>query len=290
VYDRLALGTAQFGLFYGVSNVYGQPTAAECKSILSYAKSVGVQTLDTAIAYGSSEEVLGGIGIQDWQVVTKLPAMPDGIVDVDGWVESQLFHSLCRLGVKSLHGLLLHQPNQLLSDRGQDLYCSMLKHRDLGIVKKIGISIYSPVELEQIPSVMHFDIVQAPLNILDRRMILTGWADRLMEKGIEFHARSIFLQGVLLMSSHERAEKFKPWNKLWKIWDAWLKSNKLSAVDVCLSYALKTEQITKLVIGVTNLSELREILSNIKSDLPDPPVELMTQDIKLLNPSLWTKI
>lgn len=289
MHDRIVLGTAQFGLLYGVSNTYGQPTPEECKTILCYAKNVGIQTLDTAIAYGSSEEVLGGVGVNDWKVVTKLPAMPDGIINVDGWVEEQLALSMRRLRVKSLYGLLLHQPTQLLSTRGQDLYCSLRKYRDLGKIQKIGISIYSPDELEQILRFMHFDIVQAPLNILDRRMILTGWADRLREKGIEFYARSVFLQGVLLMSSGERAEKFKPWNKLWQIWDAWLISNSLSAIDVCLSYALKTEQITKLIIGVTNLSELKEILSNIKSDLPDPPIELMTQDINLLNPSLWTK-
>jgi aryl-alcohol dehydrogenase-like predicted oxidoreductase len=287
VYDRIALGTAQFGLFYGVSNVSGQPTQAECKSILSYAQEVGVQTLDTAVAYGSSEEVLGCIGVRDWQVVTKLPAMPDGLVKVDEWVSDQLSLSMCRLGVSSLHGLLLHQPKQLLSNRGQDLYRSLLKYQDLGKIKKIGISIYSPDELDQILKFMHFDIVQAPLNILDRRMILSGWADRLMDRGIEFHARSIFLQGLLLMSTRERSEKFKPWDNLWKIWDVWLQSNRLSALEVCLGYALRTEQITKLIIGVTSLSELKEILSNIRSDLPDPPVELTTQDIKLLNPSLW---
>ena len=290
MHDRIALGTAQFGLPYGISNREGQTSKSECESILKYAKSVGIHVLDTAIAYGESELTLGAVGVKGWQVITKLPEFSGDVVDVSQWVDQQVTASLERLRLESVHGLLLHRPDQLLSQQGDALYASLVEQQKRGRVEKIGISIYSPQELDEIPRTMRFDIVQAPYNILDRRMISTGWADRLSAQGTEFHARSIFLQGLLLMSGSARPEQFKPWATLWKTWDAWLNDCNLSPVQACLNFALNTPQISRLIIGVNSLTQLREILGSVDRGIQAPPADLTSQDPRLLNPAFWNNI
>ncbi len=285
--DRIALGTAQFGLPYGISNTEGQPPRSECKAILEYASAQGIQMLDTAIAYGESERTLGSLGMNDWQVITKLPELPDGVVDVGRWVDLQLTGALDRLRIQFVQGLLLHRPDQLASQQGQALYAALTEQQVRGRVAKIGISIYSPDELDRIPPTMRFDIVQAPFNILDRRMVLSGWADRLAQRGTEFHARSIFLQGLLLMSRRTRPKQFERWQTLWNTWESWLQTQQLSPLEACLNYALRTSQISRLIIGVNSLPQLREILASIRGDVPDPPANLIAHDTTLLNPGLW---
>ena len=92
--NRLALGTVQFGLCYGIANQAGQVTRPEAKGMLQLALANGIDTLDTAIAYGNSEICLGEAGTQGFRVVTKLPAMPDDCADVGAWVKLQVSASL----------------------------------------------------------------------------------------------------------------------------------------------------------------------------------------------------
>ena len=112
--NRLALGTVQFGLNYGIANQQGQVSHDEAKAILDHASAHGIDTLDAAIAYGNSEQRLGEIGVQHWQVVSKLPAIPEGCSDISQWVADSVKESLQRLKIKRLYGLLLHRPQQLL--------------------------------------------------------------------------------------------------------------------------------------------------------------------------------
>ena len=287
MHDRIALGTARFGLPYGISNTDGQTSRSECQSILEYASTQGIHMLDTAIAYGESERTLGSIGMDHWQVITKLPELPDDVVDVSSWVDRQLSGALERLQIQSVHGLLLHRPDQLDSPRGPALYAALNEQRGRRKVAKIGISIYSPDELEGLPPAMHFDIVQAPFSVLDRRMVLTGWADRLAQQGTEFHARSIFLQGLLLMSGGTRPRQFERWQTLWNTWETWLQARQVTPLEACLNYALNTSLISKVIVGVNRLPQLREILDSVRDDIPDPPADLMTNDTTLLNPGLW---
>ncbi|HTA64398.1 MAG TPA: aldo/keto reductase [Xanthomonadaceae bacterium] len=287
--SRLALGTAQFGLSYGIANAGGQMTLSEGAAVLSRAREAGVRTLDTAIAYGDSERTLGSLGVADWEIITKLPTMPDDARPVVDWVRGQLSASMSRLDTQRIHGLLLHRPAQLLAAGGRELYRALLDQRESGGVKKIGISIYGPDELDQLPASMKFDIVQAPMNILDMRMVRSGWADRLQETGCEFHARSIFLQGLLLMPPTGRPGRFDRWRSLWRTWDDWLKTTGLSALQACLLHALGTSCADKLVVGVDNVAHLSGIVSAMEGKLPPIPADLATDDVELLNPSLWPR-
>lgn len=288
--SKIALGTVQFGLPYGVSNTTGQTSPAEAEAILTLARSAGIQTLDTAIAYGNSEACLGALDVSGWQVITKLPEMPvTGKAAVQDWVRTQLDGSLNRLGLASAHGLLLHRPAQLQGSDGKFLYQALLDERDRGRVGKIGISIYGPDELDQLPTALKLDVVQAPFNILDNRMARSGWIDRLQEAGCELHVRSIFLQGLLLMKGAARPAYFSRWDALWQTWDNWLREAGLTPLEACLRHALSYPGIAKVVLGVDNAAHLADILAAAEGEPPLPPPGLVVEDTKLLNPALWNR-
>jgi aryl-alcohol dehydrogenase-like predicted oxidoreductase len=148
--SRLAPGTAQFGLPYGIANQEKGNTCDETDAILGEAWSGEIDTLDTAISYGECEQLLGGIGVNQWQVITKLPEAPETCADVTSWVQDSAAGSLERLGVSQLCGLLLHYPQQLLGPHGDQLYRALVLVRDQGKVEKTGISVYGPDKLDAI--------------------------------------------------------------------------------------------------------------------------------------------
>ena len=205
---KLALGTVQFGLPYGIANQAGQASRSEAKLMLQLASASGIDTLDTAIAYGSSETCLGEAGVQGFKVVTKLPVVPDDCGDVSAWIQQQVNLSLLRLGVTAVYGLLLHRPDQLLGANGAKIYQALQALKDKGQVQKVGISIYAPSELEALIPRFPFDLVQAPFNLVDRRFYSTGWMQRLKDNDVEVHTRSAFLQGLLLMNQSDIPSKF----------------------------------------------------------------------------------
>ena len=167
---KLALGTVQFGLKYGVANQTGQVSRSEAKAILQLALANEIDTIDTAIAYGESESCLGEVGTENFKLITKLPPLPHESINVAAWVNQQVNESLSRMRVSALYGLLLHRSDQLLGPNGADLFRSLQALKDKKKVQKVGVSIYSPDELSALKS-YSFDIVQAPFNLLDQRLL-----------------------------------------------------------------------------------------------------------------------
>ncbi|WP_228051829.1 aldo/keto reductase [Sphaerospermopsis aphanizomenoides] len=288
IIGRIALGTAQFGLSYGVANRQGQVTVEEGSKIVSYAASVGVDTLDTAIAYGSSEECLGQIGVKDWRVISKLPEIPSGTTNIQNWVQECVDGSLGRLKISQLYALLLHRPQQLLQPQGRELYDTLNLLKTEGLVNKIGISIYSPKELPALFGQFSFDLIQAPFNILDRSLEESGWLSHLHNMGVEVHVRSIFLQGLLLMESDTRPSYFQRWYPLWMEWQNWLLNSGLNPLQACLGFVLSHPSIDRVVVGVDSFKQLQEILAATTAELSvNPPDKLCCNDPDLINPALW---
>jgi len=288
--NRLALGTVQFGLSYGIANRVGQVTRTEARAMLELAAANGIDTLDTAIAYGESETRLGETGIHGFKLITKLPSVPDDCADVGAWVHGQLISSLSRLGVTEVYGLLLHRSQQLLGPNGSALNRALQALKANGLVQKVGVSIYSPNELEALKSKYHFDLVQAPFNLVDQRIHRSGWLQRLKDAGVEVHTRSVFLQGLLLMTELDMPVIFSQWSGLWNSWHKWLADNDTSAVHACLAFPLSFPEIDRVVVGADNVSQVAQIVDAATrqsiSDLPD----LQSEDENLINPALWTKL
>ena len=286
---RLSLGTAQFGMDYGITNTQGQVPRSEVGAMLRLGKSVGIDTLDTAIAYGESEACLGESGVEDFKIITKLSALPEECGDVGDWVQNQLSASFFRLRVNSIYGLLLHRPMQLLEKQGKDLFLALQNLKNSGQVQKIGISIYSPDELESINAKFAMDLVQTPFNLLDRRLQTSGWLSRLKDAGVEIHTRSPFLQGVLLMSHGEQMQKFAPWSDLWGQWHRWLSASRISAIQACLSFPLGFPEIDRVVVGAVSTGQLEELITAAGTSMTEELPDLHCTDEHLISPSQWTR-
>lgn len=284
---KLALGTAQFGLKYGIANHCGKVPYDVVEQLLESASDSGILTLDTAIAYGESEKNLGLQNLQGFSVISKLPEIPNDCINITNWVERQVLASLSRLQIDSLDALLLHRPIQLLQSEGQELYEAMVRLKEQGIVNRIGISVYGPKEVHELINNFDFDIVQAPMNIFDRRMETTGLLNQLKNAGIEVHIRSAFLQGLLLMSEEKIPTYFHPWIDLFSAYHNWLRKNNISPLQACLSYLNQHPNIDQIIVGVDSLEQLKEIISAIDKPTQEIPDFLQSIDENLINPSRW---
>ena len=288
--SRLALGTVQFGAPYGIANFLGQVKPNEISLILNHAWAAGIDTIDTAMGYGESEKKLGDVGVEKWQIISKLPEIPNTCTDIGSWVKASVMGSISKLGVSRLNGLLLHHPQQLLGPHGETLYKTLIEIKKLGQVEKIGVSIYGPDELNALWPRYQFDLVQAPLNILDHRMITTGWLARLYQSGTEVHVRSVFLQGLLLMDAQSRPEKFNQWQPLWDKWNNWLVDYQSTPLQACLNFAQSQPEISRIVVGVDSLQHLKEIIAASNQDSMAFPESLACEDETLINPAKWKKL
>lgn len=287
---KLVLGTAQFGLPYGIANAHGQVSAEEARAILERAENIGIDMLDTAIAYGESEICLGMVGVSRWKVVSKLPAVPEHCIDIESWAFKSVDASLERLRIPRLHGFLLHRSDQLLGHDGEALYRALANLKEQGLVEKTGISIYDPMELDTLTERFSFDIIQAPFNILDNRMNESDWMGRLSRQGTEVHVRSIFLQGLLLMPASLRPERFSRWKPLWSQLELWFSETGITPLEACLRHALSQQQADRVIVGVDSLNHLKGILRAADGAAPKVPNELHCNDLDLINPSRWSAI
>lgn len=284
---KIALGTVQFGIPYGINNSLGIPFDEEIKQILSVAKNAGIEVVDTAIAYGKAEEKIGQYSGSDFKVVTKLPEFKKNDEYSYKALSEIIAGSVARLCTSKLYGVLLHRPSQILEKNGNILYKNLQQLKADGLVDKIGISIYAPTELDALGNLNDFDIVQAPLNILDRRLVNTGWLSRLADNGTEIHVRSVFLQGLLLASPSKRLSKFAPWATLLSKYDEWLKDTGLTALEACIRFPLSFPEISNVIIGVDNSRHLKEIITAANGDMAPVPSDINSDDLKLINPLSW---
>jgi len=290
--SKISLGTVQFGVDYGISSINGQVTPKEVKNILSYAHLQDVDLLDTAPAYGNSEKILGEVSIQKFKVVTKTRHFDKPEINIEdiALMKKDFFNSLKDLKQDRVYGMLVHNADDLLKPGCEKLFDQLQELKQAEKIMKIGVSVYDYSQLQSIIDNFDIDLVQLPFNILDRRMIDSGMLATLKSKGIEVHARSVFLQGLLLMSEKNRPDKFNRWHGLWKIWHEWLNDNQISALEGTVRYAISMPEISKVLVGVDNVDQLKEIVAASSGVLPDIPDEMFTNDVDLLNPSSWSAL
>lgn len=260
---ELCLGTAQFGLAYGITNAAGQVPEAEVAELLSQASADGIRWLDTAQAYGNAEAVLGrnlpaGHG---FRVISKLPAQPQPAFtaqDAAAW-EHEFSCSCERLGLKSLDALLLHAPVDLRKPGASYMEEWLLGLRKRGVVKRLGMSIYKADDLEGVnPELL--DLVQLPLCLYDQRLLQDGTVTNLRAQGTAIHGRSVYLQGLLLTPAIE-----------WPNWvssemrnhhknlEALAQKRNCRLIDLALSFAKAQTELEAVVVGLCSVKELAEL-------------------------------
>jgi aryl-alcohol dehydrogenase-like predicted oxidoreductase len=255
-------------------------------AIVGRGRTAGVDTLDTAIGYGDSEARLGEAGVADWRIVTKLPPVPSDCADVPGWCVTMVAASLQRLRVSRLYGLLMHRAADLAGPRQEAVISGLRRLKETGRVAKTGVSVYSPDELQAVLGSGVIDLVQLPLNVLDRRFLQAGYLSTLRRRGIEVHVRSVFLQGLLLLPADARPARFARWSRQLGAWDSWLAEQPLSALEACLAFAFSQPDVDGVVVGVDSLAHFDQILGAARGGAVAPPYVAST-DPDLINPSRW---
>ncbi len=290
--NKLSLGTVQFGTNYGINSRNGRVKFKEVKKILNYAHLQDVTLLDTAPAYGDSEKILGRANAKNFMVVTKTRHFNNSKINNThvNVMQDDFSRSLEDLNLSSVYAVLVHNANDLLKPGSEKLFNGLNDLKLEKKIKKIGVSIYNNDQLQSIIDNFDIDLVQLPFNILDRRLIDSGMLTTLQNRGIEVHARSIFLQGLLLMSEQNRPKKFMRWSALWKAWHEWLNDNKITALEAATRCAVSMPEISKVLVGVDTVDQLKEIVVASSGVLPDIPPEMFTNDVDLLNPSNWGKL
>ena len=285
---KIALGTAQFGMDYGVSNLKGQTSFDEVKKIIEFSRNIGIKKIDTAKNYGETEKIIGEVGIKDFKIITKLPKISSNELNPIFFVDHQIQDSMTKMKISKIDTLLLHNPKDLLSINGKKIYHKILELKKEGLIDKFGISVYEKDEIDQLNKNFNFDVIQIPFNIFDTRLIKMDYLKKLKKKGVEIHARSIFLQGLLLMKRNTLPSKFLKWEKVWNEWFIWFKKNpNISQIELCLSYALSIQEIDTLIIGVNNIQQLNELDEIAKNPLKDNFPQFNIEDKNLLNPTNW---
>lgn len=281
---KIALGTAQFGLDYGVTNSGGQLSDDACLEILTFAEASGITKLDTAVAYGESEDKLGSFLLsQNFTVISKIPELScaDPLL-IQQYVKS----SLKKLKRKSLEAVLFHSEKNLLGGNADYYYEQLTLLKTKGLVNKVGVSFYTVEAAEIILSKYDIDLIQIPANILDRRFEKRGILRLAKSKGVEVHVRSIFLQGLL--ATNNRPEKFKNNEELQRF-DAEADRLSLTSMQLALLYLTRISDIDYAVVGCLSAQQLKEIVesyiycSSSKKELPD----LSSNNLSLINPTNW---
>ncbi|PTU32375.1 aldo/keto reductase [Stenotrophobium rhamnosiphilum] len=284
---KLALGTVQFGLAYGAFNRNGQVTESETANILERAKAAGINLLDTAHAYGNSESVLGSLDAASrFRVVTKLPALNDDLANR----ATELFsESLRRLRVQRVYGLLLHRAADLLGPNADDIWKKLQDQRERGFVQRIGFSAYGPTEALEVLRRYPVELIQLPLNVFDTRHIDSGLLEICKSRGIEVHARSIFLQGFAIGNPAELVGHLAKYRDVLERFQARCRDLKLTPMQAALRFALDLPQVDQVVIGVESCKQLEEILTATRAEpLPTSAFkDLNSDDLALVDPSLW---
>ena len=290
---RLVLGTAQFGMDYGATNAAGQVTQNEAAAIVALATKAGVEVIDTAAGYGTSETVLGEIlpGFSLLRVITKIPEIGGASISATDIAQARqtLLQSLARLRRDTLDAVLLHHGADILKPGGAQAVGLLQSLKRDGVAARIGVSVYDANDIDSILHVFTPDIVQLPVNLLDQRLIGSGHIARLKSKGVEIHARSIFLQGVLLAEPAKRPAHFQRFKEQFGPYDTFLSHSSLSRMQACLGFMAQHSGADRIVVGVTSAAELSEIIAAGDMVPAIPPMrDLACDDPTVVDPRRWT--
>lgn len=286
---KLCLGSVQWGSSYGISNTNGQTEPNEVLKILNEARLKGIQMVDTATSYGMAESVLGNYDLNLFSIVTKTPRFEKKIItklDAEKLI-NEFKQSLQKLNIDSCYGLLLHHKEEIFKKGSEHLIFALNELKSSGLVKKIGISIYDSTKVNEVVEKLKPDIIQLPLNVLDQRVIQDGTLKDLKSNNIEIHARSIFLQGLLLMPHEKIPIFFKKWQNKFNDWERICLEKKMNFVEAALNFVINQNDIDYCIIGVESLKQLKQCISATESDKKIDVTELACNDIKLINPTNW---
>jgi aryl-alcohol dehydrogenase-like predicted oxidoreductase len=295
--SRLSVGTAQFGLPYGIANKIGQPSFKEVREILAIAYEGGINCLDTAVLYGMSESIIGqalhDLGLMNsFIVVTKVPPVPahlTSISQIDDFVEGAVNQSLLNLRLDTLSICLFHRAND-----GRYLE-SLQRLHERGSVERVGVSVDSPNAASDVLAAGDMDVIQFPTNLLDKRFLKQGIFEEAKFRDTLVFVRSIFLQGAILMPVESLATPLVKLLPTLRLLRQVAHEHDIEIEELAFRYMLNQEGISSLVVGVESAKQMRHnvqllnkgALPSALKDAVDSAVPEIAEEI--LNPSNWSE-
>ena len=288
VKKKLVLGTANFGKKYGIRKLKSKKNYLILKTLLKN----NVNWLDTSGAYTNSEKIIGNSRL-NFNIISKnhfnfSHSLPKKKLQKK--IKKIIEKSLTNLKRKKIYAFLIQKSGVLLSKNGEQIYEILKEYKKEKKILKIGVSTYNFKELRKIIKKFKIDIVQAPFNIVNDELTKSGTLNFLKRKKIEVHVRSIFLQGILLVKSKKLPKKLNFLKQHWILLEKFYKKNSLTPIETCLRFVLSFRKIDKIVFGVDEVNQLKQILKSRinRVNLPFPKIELKNKDI--LSPIFWSKL
>ena len=277
---KLALGSVQFGLDYGINNADGVVQIEEVKRILDVAFSNNIRTIDTARLYGNSEAVLGQFNLNNWQIVSKFASSIN-----ENTIEDEFLASSKNLQLKKLYGYIAHSAEILIDNPN---YWTQLKSlKDQGLISRIGFSIYKTEHLDKLLDLGYIpDLVQVQYNFLDRRF--EPYFGTLKTLNCEIHTRSAFLQGLFF--KEEIPDYFLPIKSILEE-IKFLYPNNSDRAAFLLAFCIRNPLIDKVVIGVQTAKELQDNINALQTFNPqvNSQLALPNFDSEIVLPYNWPK-
>lgn len=294
----LCLGTVQFGMKYGVNNQIGrQPAWEESFEMLDYALDHGIDTIDTASAYGEAEMILGSYfkrrrNSNKIRVISKLsPNIIGEGVPVKKTVIEECRQSLQKLGLAQLDGYLLHTPEYVYRADILEALCQLKKE---GYVRNIGVSIYDLKEGFAAIDSGVMDYIQLPYSLFDQRGMQESFIPKAKKAGIKIFTRSAFLQGLFMMERTNIPDHLQKAVPYLDIVQRILQEFNVDLVSAILQFVKKEKDIDYLVFGVETIRQLEEdILKAGQDNIPDECIRQLKEQINnvsqsIIFPSLWS--
>jgi aryl-alcohol dehydrogenase-like predicted oxidoreductase len=282
---KLVIGSAQLGMNYGLFN-NKKISRNEFKKIEKLVLRSNINFIDTATSYGNSENIIGNSRLKKLHIITKIKLPRKKNIHIKNWVSKEISRSLIKLKINKIYGVLIHNYKDLLGKNGKNYLFSLQELKRKKIIKKIGISVYSPQEIKKIWKFWKPDIIQAPFNPLDNRILVSGWINILKKFKVKIFVRSIFLQGLLINdnSSFIINKNSKILLNKFKIW---CYKNNVPLLQACIHFIKQFKKIDYLVVGFNNYNELKEIIDVFKKKLIIIPRKFSTNKINLIDPRKW---
>ena len=284
--ERLALGTAQFGLAYGAFNAGdARVSDGEACRILAVAQAAGIDTLDTARAYGEAEAVLGRLGAPGrFRVVTKISALRGAGAAA---VRTSFAASLTALATDRVTALLLHDADDLLARDGPEVWDVLAALRESGIVGKVGVSVYDPDQARRILERFGIGAMQLPMNIFDNRFAEAGVLDACARADVEVHARSVFLQGFVLADPGALPAHLMPYAPALTAFRQECAERGLAPASAAIAHVAAHPVVSRILVGCETAAQLGQAVAALGP--PAPCLGHADQPPALIDPRLWQR-
>lgn len=265
--SKMSLGTVQFGLHYGIANDVGKPPEEQSFEMIKAALEGGVTSIDTARAYGDSEDIIGRYFKENPDnipfISTKVPPFPDADVSLlEKHIIESVETSLDCLGLKKVDNIMLHNGVSLFryGDETAKIMGGLVKR---GYCDMVGASVYDAKEIDKMLTYEEYTTTQVPMSIFDQRLINGGYIEKLSSRGYTTFVRSVFLQGLFFLDPSKITdpillEHAKP--RIIKLIELAEKEG-MSVAEMAISFLRDYPGVTSLVLGSDNVSQVEQ---NIK--------------------------